>query len=128
MLNHQLILTDSAGRLRTTLATPEPLDFNGGTPVRDGLLCVVDIDGVYFVNSLAYGPESRITSEQAAPGIPEGNPFVNARGRLRSSIDAPMFWLYGLPFTGDGRLCLVPPDVPPPEVGAFSSAFSSAYD
>lgn len=127
MLNHQLILVDPEGRLRCTLEAPPPDAFNGGTPVKDGLLCIVDIGGVYFVNGLGYGPESRVCYEQAVnPSV--GDPFVSGQGRLRAVDGIPAFWLYGLPFSVDGQLCLVVDGAPAPEVGAFSSAFSSAFD
>ena len=125
MLNHQLILTDSEGRLRCTL--DEPTEFNGGTPTKDGLLCVVDVDGVYFVNGLGYGPEGRITYEQEVNPEPGG--FIGRAGRMRSSLDGvPMFWLYGLPMDANGQICITLGDIPPPDTRAFSSAFSAAFD
>jgi hypothetical protein len=129
MLNHQLILTDSEGRLRCTLALPEPADFNGGTPTVDGLLCIVYEDGVAFVNGLGYGPQSRICAEQEITPPDSDNPFANARGRLRSSIEGiPTVWLYGLPFDDTGHLCIVLDEPPPVDTRAFSSAFSNAFD
>jgi hypothetical protein len=128
MLNHQLILTDSEGRLRCTLEAPDPADFNGGTPVKDGLLCILYEDGVVFVNGLSYGPESRIAAEQDIT-TPGDNPFVSARGRLRSAVGGtPSVWLYGLPFDESGNLCIALDDPPPVDTRAFSSAFSSAFD
>jgi len=124
MLNHQLILTDSEGRLRCTL--DEPTEFNGGTPTKDGLLCVIDIEGVYFVNGLGYGPEGRVTYEQLVNPEPG---FAGPTGRVRASTGGvPMFWLYGLPMDANGQLCITLGDIPPPDTRAFSSAFSAAFD
>jgi len=127
MLNHQLIKVDSVGRLKATLSTPT--DFNGGTPTRDGRLCCVEVDGVYFLNGLGYGPEGRVTLEQAV-NPPSENPFVNPKGRLRAATEAvPAFWLYGLPFSADGQLCVTFGDTPPPvDTRAYSNAYSTAYD
>jgi hypothetical protein len=129
VLNHQLIKVDAEGRLRATLDLPVSAeDFNGGTPTKDGLLCITETDGVYFVNGLGYGLEQRAASEQVASGVSEGNPFTNARGRLRAAPEAPMFWLYGLPFTEDGRLSVVIEGLPPVDTGAYSNAYSNAFD
>ena len=130
MLNHQLIKVDAEGRLLTTLDTPVGAeDFNGGTPTKYGKLCIIEVDGVYYVNGLGYGPEQRASSVQALISPSDENPFVNSQGRLRASPDVPMFWLYGLPFTSDGRLSLAPPDGPPPvDTGAYSNAYSNAFD
>jgi hypothetical protein len=129
MLNHQLIKVDAEGRLRTTLELPVGTeDFNGGTPTRNGLLCIVDVDGLYFVNGLGYGQQQRICREQQ-PSVAGDNPFAGEGGRLRATTLSPAFWLYGLPFGIDGRLSLAPPEGPPPvDDGAFSNAFSNAFD
>jgi len=128
MLNGELILRDAQGRLRTTLETPPPLDFNGGTPVKDGLLSLVYVDGQYYVNGLGYGLQLGLSSEQEI--TPEGvGLMLSPRGRLRSSNEAPMFWLYSLPFTADGQLSIAPPEGGlPAEPSAFSLAFSSDFD
>jgi hypothetical protein len=129
MLNHQLILTDAGGRLRCTMALPDPAEFNGGTPVKDGLLCIVYVDGVNYVNGLGYGPESRICAEQQPPPDEGGNPLAGSRGRLKSALDGtPAYWLYGLPFDVNGNLCIVLDEPPPVDTRAFSSAFSNAFD
>jgi len=128
MLNHQLILTDSEGRLRCTLEAPDPLNFNGGTPVQDGLLCIEYVDGEVYVNGLSYTLEGVITAEQDASPASD-NPFMSSRGRLRSSVGGiPTVWLYGLPFDESGQICIVLEDEPVPDVRAFSSAFSNAFD
>ena len=128
MLNHQLILTDSEGRLRCTLTPPDPLNFNGGTPVQDGLLCIEYVDGEVYVNGLSYTTEGIVTADQEANPATD-NPFISARGRLRSSVETiPVVWLYGLPFDANGNLCIVLDEPPPVDTRAFSSAFSNAFD
>jgi len=125
MLNHQLILTDSEGRLRATLEAPT--DFNGGTPTKDGLLSILYEDGVTYVNGLSYGPEGRVTAEQAISPASD-NPFMSSNGRLRSAVGGtPSVWLYGLPFDEDGNICITLDDAPPVNTREFSSAFSSAF-
>jgi len=129
MLNHQLILTDSVGRLRCTLAAPDPLEFNGGTPVHDGLLCIEYVDGEVYVNGLSYTFQGVITAEQEGSPSQADNPFATARGRLRSSVGGiPSVWLYGLPFDESGNICITLDDPPPVDTRAFSSAFSNAFD
>jgi hypothetical protein len=129
MLNHQLILTDSEGRLRCTLLPPDPLNFNGGTPVQDGLLCIEYIDGEVYVNGLSYTLQGVITADQEASPSTNGNPFVSDSGRLRSSVGGiPSVWLYGLPFDENGNMCIVLDEPPPVDTRAFSSAFSNAFD
>lgn len=127
MLNHQLILTDSEGRLRTTLEPPDY--FNGGTPTKDGLLSIAYVDAEFFVNGLGYIVGERSISAEQNRVDPSGNPLLSARGRLRAGTETPAFWLYGLPFSADGQLSIAPPDGPPPvDTRAFSSAFSNAFD
>jgi hypothetical protein len=125
MLNHQLILTDSEGRLRATLEAPT--DFNGGTPTKDGLLSILYEDGVAYVNGLSYGPEGRVTAEQEIT-VESGGLLSSARGRMRSAVGGtPSVWLYGLPFDESGNICITLDDAPPVNTREFSSAFSSAF-
>lgn len=126
MLNHQLIKTDAQGRLLAVL--DDPVDFNGGTPTKDGLLCVSEVDGQVFVNGLGYTDLEHICAEQSVTP-PSGNPFAGPTGRARINQGPPAFWLYGLPFTVDGLLCVVIGDVPPPvEEFAFDNAFDNSFD
>ena len=113
MLNHQLIKVDNKGFLMCTYE--DPLMFAGGTPTKDGLLCIDETDPEVFNSGLGYKNNRRICMKQAPdePGGPN-----DASGALRAVFDRleprappPRFWLQGLPFDKFGRLCLAIPKV-----------------
>lgn len=119
MLNHQLILVDFKGRLRCTYAEPDM--FAGGTPTKDGLLCIADKDAEVFNSGLGYLHSRSICIKQ---GGDDQGPSVDHNGRLRVSMQAggdpfpqipPKYWLSGLPFDQKGNLCLAWPELPTSE-------------
>jgi hypothetical protein len=125
MLNHQLLRYDVNGRILATI--DEPDYFNGGTPTKDGLLCIAEVDGDVFVNGLGYVHERNVCAEQAV-NPPSGNPFASPTGRAPMSSGVPAFWLYGLPFTTEGALAIVLDGPPPVEEFAFDDSFDNSFD
>ena len=128
MLNHQILEYDEQGRILTTY--DEPDHFNGGTPTKDGKLCIVDRFGEVYINSAGYVNETNACAQLEQGPIPPprpANPFCGPRGRLRISELPPAYYYCGLPYTEHGRLSGVYPEAPP-VTGAYSAAFGAAYD
>ena len=106
MINAGVLKFDAQGRILTTNANPGP-HFNGGTPVVNGMLCVLNGPAVYYNGGFGYGIRGRVCATQSGAN-PQG-PIVNGLGRVRGTTDPPAFYYAGLPMAANGLLCLAPP-------------------
>jgi hypothetical protein len=118
---------DAQGRILCTLEPPD--DFNGGTPVKDGLLCISPNAPDSYLGGLAYAAIDFIcSSQETSDPNPDGPPLSGPHGRLKATANAPTYWYAGLPFAANGLLSLVLAVPPPVDEGAYSSAYSLAFD
>jgi hypothetical protein len=85
-----------------------PADFNGGTPVLAGALCVVDAISPVALHGLSFTPDGRLcVSTSAAPRFWLGGLPLGANGRLCCSVAQPVaFYHAGVPFDAAGRVVL----------------------
>jgi hypothetical protein len=126
MINHRLLTFDSLGRIRCTLEAVDAAHFNGGTPVKDGLLCLSLLDPENYLGGFGF-KSANVCSEQAIN--PDGNgPIVGRNGQARISDNNPAFWYCGLPFTANSVLSAVIEGLPPVDTGAYNTAYSDAFD
>jgi hypothetical protein len=126
MLNHQLLQFDANGRVMCSL-NQVPSDFNGGTPIKDGLLCVGDVPPVDYLGGWSFDGKGCACAIQ---GLNPVNGPMTSDGRLAISVaTTPIAWYWcGLPFLSDGRLAVSFGVVPPPTEFAFSNAFNDGFD
>ena len=128
MLNHQLLSTDANGHVMCTLSeVPYPAEFNGGTPLNGGLLCLAELEPTEWIGGWSYVQNGRICAIQGLN--PVNGPFAGD-GRLAISVQntgIAYYWC-GLPFLANNRMAVSFGITPPPDTGAFSNAFSSAFD
>src|SRR5580765_7338047 len=97
MINSNLLTFDSLGRIRCTTEAVDPAQFNGGTPVKNGLLCLTALTPNNFLGGFGFN-SSNICQQQALN--PDGNgPVVGRNGVARISNGPAAFWWCGLPFT-----------------------------
>lgn len=127
MLNHTLMTFDDLGRIRCTLeAADVNAQFNGGTPIKDGLVCLTAVDAEIFLSGLGYIDIGNICSDQVGTGL--GSPLADATGRIKATTNEPAFWYCGLPFGSNSRLSIVIVSGMPIAEYAFSSAFNNGFD
>ena len=106
MLTAGVLTYDGQGRVRTTLQPPT--EFNGGTPTRNGLLCIAQAGAITaFGAGLGYVASGAI--RVVAGGGPGVNPLGNDLGQVRVGVGPAAFWYAGLPFTAAGRVAVAPP-------------------
>ena len=120
MLNHTLMTFDEFGRIRCTLEIVDKASFNGGTPIKDGLVCITGLDVEAFLTGLGYLASGNICSEQVEE---LGLPLAGRNGKLRTTSVMPAFWYCGLPFGANGRLAIIVEDSPD-----MPNGFSNGFD
>jgi hypothetical protein len=111
----------------TLSGVPSPSEFNGGTPMLDGLLCLAELAPTEWIGGWSYVQNGRICAIQGLN--PVNGPFAQD-GQLTISVQntgIAYYWC-GLPFLANGRMAVSFGVVPPPDTGAFSNAFSNAFD
>jgi hypothetical protein len=126
MINHQLLQFDANGHIMCSLGVP-PTDFNGGTPMKDGLLCLADVPPKDYLGGWSYDGTGCACSIQ---GLNPVNGPIADDGRLAISVantGINHYWC-GLPFLTNGRLAVSFGVVPPPLEFAFSNAFGAGFD
>jgi hypothetical protein len=126
MLIAGILQFDDQGRI--LVALPPSVDFNGGTPTTlEGFLAVdTDADPDVFLAGIGYMDNGNVVDTDTALD-PGSGPLTNQRGQIRAGSGAPAYWYAGLPFTIDGHLSIAQAN-PPVDTGAFSNAFSNAFD
>lgn len=127
MITAGMLKFDPEGRV--ILSTSDPVTYGGGTPIAadGGLSAALDVVPDVFNNALGYFNNGKLTNSNN-PLIPGAGVLSNRLGQVRISTELPAFWYAGLPLTVDGHLAISPGVVPPPDEGAFSNAFSNAFD
>ena len=126
MLNHQLLTFDANGHVMCVLGEV-PTEFNGGTPTNDGLLCIAELPPTEYLGGWSYINNGCACAIQGLN--PVNGPFA-ADNRLAISVQntgIDHYWC-GLPFLANGRMAVSFGITPPPDTGAFSNAFSNAFD
>jgi len=126
MLNHQLLTFDPNGYVMCSL-TDVPDDFNGGTPIKDGLLCIADVPPIDYLGGWSYASNGCACAIQGLN--PVNGPFA-ADGRLAISpaLTGVDHWWCGLPFLENGRLAVNLGVIPPPVEFAFDNAFGAGFN
>ena len=107
MINHQLLLYDSQGRIRCTTTGPVR-NFNGGAPTRGSLLVIDNGPAEVYLAGLGYRLTGAICSVQALNH--SGGLLADEDGFVRSTQNPPTFWYIGLPFAANGLLSLSVPE------------------
>lgn len=126
MLTAGVLTFDAEGRILCTLDPPD--HFNGGTPMLGGLLCISANAPEVYLGGFAYTAVDFVCSSQQATDTNPNDPMTNPEGALKYSTNLPAYWYAGLPFTAEGLLSLVLESPPPVDEGAYSIAFSLAFD
>jgi hypothetical protein len=128
MLNHQLLTFDENGHVRCTLEEA-PADFNGGTPIFQGLLCLTEAPPEFYLGGLTYVANGAASATQDLNPAND-NPLMASNGRLSFSpfVTGIAWYWCGLPFTADGRLAVSFGLVPPPASFAFNNGFGADFD
>lgn len=126
MLTAGVLTFDAQGRILCTLDPPD--EFNGGTPMLGGLLCISANAPEVYLGGFAYATLDFVCSSQPGANENPNEPVTDAQGRLKGTSNAPAYWYAGLPFAANGLLCIVLETPPPVDEGAFSAAYSIAFD
>jgi hypothetical protein len=125
MFNHNLMSFDSLGRIRCTLEQVEEGYFNGGTPIKDGLVCLTSIPAEVFLQSFGYTHAGSVCSVQAAEA---DIGYLGGNGSLRTVGGEPTHWWCGLPFSEDGFISIVIEGGEPPiETSGFTNGFDGGF-
>lgn len=124
MLNAGVLRFEVGGRIEATEATPT--EYNAAIGSRDALISVAfDVPPDHSSSRLPFTADNRVCVEEAPwhHFAPSGLPITESGAVAVNTTDPVDHWLVGLPFTADSRLALVPADVPPVNLHAFTSAF-----
>lgn len=126
MLNHQLLSFDVNGHIVCSL-TDVPTDFNAGTPMFGNKLCLAELPPVSFLGGWSFIGNGCICAIQGLN--PVNGPMADDDRLAISVVNSGIAWYWcGLPFLANGRLAVSFGAAPPPDTGAFSNAFSNAFD
>jgi hypothetical protein len=127
MLNNGVLSFDATGRVRTTASLPT--DFNGGTPVNQGLLSFANGVPNRFVGGLGYLPDGALAATIVGdPVYFVGGVGTDDVGMVIMDAGNPIVrYTNGLPFTAEGKLAISAPE-PPPTGRAFSDGFDSGFN
>lgn len=122
MFNLGVIQKDSATRL-VVIEAGALADFHGGTPTTAaGELLVAVTGGAYFLGGLAYTEAGAVVvqDEGVAVSYVGGGFGMTADQKLCvKDGGTPAYWIAGIPFDTDGRVCItgLGPTPPPGEFG-----------